>query len=329
VYKPLAMGVGPVLVERIIFCEDLPNGPNLPPPGGKLRAADAEHVQRVFEQFGPGENGARQVGGPVIVALRQAITLGATARFVGAVGDDENGAFIKRNLADSALDIDDLVVQKGRRSGCSVAWVDRHGDRSILFDNGTLDSLESSAVGRLRTKSADTVHIDSDEPYAALALAEWSSRQGIAVHYDIDSWGSHTFDLLKATTTAQISIKELQTSSIPEGDPAERLRWLQSEFSLDVAILTMGPQGALACGPQDSIWDVPAYVVEARDSIGAGDVFSGCFEMARRRGATVYDALRFAAAGAALSSTQLGNGVLPTDAEILRLMDSRSGQSGT
>jgi sulfofructose kinase len=85
---------------------------------------------------------------------------------------------------------------------------------------------------------------------------------------------------------------------------------------------------AVTNGADDILWwddgapqRLPVFAVEAVDTLAAGDVFHGAFALALAEGRRGTDALRFAAAAAALKCTRFGGGsAAPTRAEVEALL---------
>ncbi len=68
-------------------------------------------------------------------------------------------------------------------------------------------------------------------------------------------------------------------------------------------------QGSLRC--------LPAFAVEAVDTLAAGDVFHGAFALALAEGVHPGGAMRFAAAAAAIKCSRVGGGAgAPDRAEV-------------
>jgi ribokinase len=67
---------------------------------------------------------------------------------------------------------------------------------------------------------------------------------------------------------------------------------------------------------------LPAFAVQAVDTVGAGDAFNAGLAVALAEGATLPDAARFASAAAALATTRKGAATaMPRRAEVDRLMN--------
>jgi ribokinase len=89
---------------------------------------------------------------------------------------------------------------------------------------------------------------------------------------------------------------------------------------VSTAVVTLGATGAVAVGASGVI-RVAAFAVEAIDTVGAGDAFSGALAVCLAAGASVEDALLVASATGALTCTRRGAvDAMPTREEVLALM---------
>jgi ribokinase len=86
-------------------------------------------------------------------------------------------------------------------------------------------------------------------------------------------------------------------------------------------IVTQGAQGADLFRPGAPAHHQPAFEVEATDTTGAGDAFTGALAWALASGAELTDAIRKAAACGALSTLAPGaRGGMPTRAQLENLL---------
>jgi sugar/nucleoside kinase (ribokinase family) len=81
-------------------------------------------------------------------------------------------------------------------------------------------------------------------------------------------------------------------------------------------VLRSGAAGALLALPGEAPVFVPAFRVETIDTNGAGDAHDGAFIAALSRGMSPLDALRYANAAAAISTTRHGGPTAPDADEI-------------
>ncbi len=75
---------------------------------------------------------------------------------------------------------------------------------------------------------------------------------------------------------------------------------------MDVLIVTFGKRGAGFATKDGAGGLIPAYKVEAVDTVGAGDAFNGALAVALAEGKPIEDAIGFANAAAAVSVTRPG-----------------------
>ena len=88
---------------------------------------------------------------------------------------------------------------------------------------------------------------------------------------------------------------------------------------------------AVTNGPGDVLWleggalrGSPAFVIKAVDTLGAGDVFHGAFTLAVVEGRPIAEAMRFAAAAAAVKCTRFGGSLAaPSRAEVEAMLATR------
>jgi sulfofructose kinase len=106
-----------------------------------------------------------------------------------------------------------------------------------------------------------------------------------------------------------------------ERDPFLALERIQKEYGMRIAAMTLGPHGALAREGDKFVYS-PGFVVDCVDTTGAGDVFHGAFCYSVLKGASVWDALEFSNAMAALNCTRLGaRGGIATAGEARTLIE--------
>ena len=90
-------------------------------------------------------------------------------------------------------------------------------------------------------------------------------------------------------------------------------------------VVTLGGRGTIAASGEDVI-EVPAFAVDPRDTIGAGDVFHGAFAWGLLEGWGATRVLRAANAAAAMNCRFSGaQGGIPNRAELEAFL--RSGRS--
>jgi ribokinase len=98
---------------------------------------------------------------------------------------------------------------------------------------------------------------------------------------------------------------------------------------VSTVVVTLGVAGAVAVRAAGTL-RVPAFPVEAIDTVGAGDAFSGALAVCLAAGAPIEDALVVASASGGLTCTRRGAvDALPTREEVVALMDRHDRRPST
>lgn len=239
----------------------------------------------------------RQGGGPAATAAVTLRRLGAPARFLGVVGDDDVGALILEGLRAERVDTAGVRVRPGRRSHLSVC-VAAGTTRNVLWDPGDAPDLRLSEIPRGMLDGAGVLLLDGRHPDAAVALARRARRIGIPVLLDAGTLRPATRKLLGEVDACVASVgfaRELAGS----GRAADMLRALRAAGPAVVGV-TLGARGAVGRERGGPLLRVPAVRVRVVDTTGAGDAYHGAFAWGLLRGRPLAWTMRFAAVVAGL-----------------------------
>ncbi|MGI8313499.1 aminoimidazole riboside kinase [Halobacillus mangrovi] len=279
-------------------------------------------------------------GAPANVAVGAA-RLGANSTFLGKVGDDVLGRFLKKTLTDFGVNTEAMYLTKDTRTGVVFVTLDEHGERSFDFyiDPSADRYLEESEVKADLFTTHNLLHFGSismiDEPAkSATAAAVREAREnGLIVSYDpnlrLGLWKSA--DEAKETILSMLA--EADVVKISE----EELEFLTGETDIEVGVkqlasykipllyVTMGAEGSHVYNQEGHTF-VPAMKVDAVDTTGAGDAFvSGILYQLSERAKQVNqlaiqeleEITRFASvSGALAASTKGAMTALPTKTEV-------------
>jgi ribokinase len=245
-----------------------------------------------------------QGGGPVATALVALAKWGVSCTFVGVIGDDRFGKFIKATLEDEKVDTTGLVVRQGSESQFAFILAEAGvGRRTIFWRRPTgsppsPDELEYSTI-----RKAEVFHTDGLFTEASLAGAKAAREAGVQVVVDGGSFRDGMLDLARESDYFLAS-ETFANGLVGEGKPLDACHKL-AELGPAVVGVTLGPRGYVAL-VEGRIITRPAYVVEAVDTTGCGDVFHGGFTYGLLRGWEVERCLDFGAWAAAKVSLELG-----------------------
>ncbi len=144
----------------------------------------------------------------------------------------------------------------------------------------------------------------------------WSANQACAAQEPLMEY----VDVL--TTTAEDA---RVVFGIGGGDPAEVARALQQRFEVNAVAITLRDNPLAAVIAADGkIYSAPRFEVETVDPIGAGDAFCGGLIVSRLENRGWDEAVRFAAATAALKHVIPGDFCLVTRDDVDQLLRGAS-----
>ncbi|MET8994012.1 PfkB family carbohydrate kinase [Amycolatopsis sp. NPDC004169] len=238
-------------------------------------------VQRVEELPAPGEKvQSLQVdvaaGGPATNAAVTAAALGAEATLLTVLGAHPLAALARADLETHGVRVVDLDPARTAPPPVSaVAVRDRDGERTVVSRNAA-----GSEAGWSGTVDADVVLVDGHHPNLALSVAR--AAGDVPVVLDAGSWKPVLDDLLPLVDIAACSAH----FSAPGPGLHER--------GVPTVITTAGPGPVRWSTADGGSGEVPVAGVEARDTLGAGDVWHGALAVAVIRERTVTDRIRFA-----------------------------------
>jgi sulfofructose kinase len=241
-------------------------------------------------------------GGPAATAAVTLARLGVRTFFVGQVGDDETGAFIRGGLESEGVDASELAVVPGGRSPQSAIIVGE-GTRAIAaFRGGGLPPLVLSPRARGLCLGAAWVHVDQTG-YAAAAALRGEIRLSIDGGNPIEGLDLRDVALYGPTERAL-------RAAFGDGEAA-------LAAGAELVVVTRGADGSIAFTRDGDVVDSAGHAVDVVSTLGAGDVFHGALLSQLVRGVSLPEALSFANTCAALSCRALdGRSAIPTAAEV-------------
>ena len=297
--------IGATIVDVVTYVEVAPKY------GGTVRAADF-HIAC-------GGKGANQA----IAAKR----LGADILMVSAVGDDLFGAMALENYRRNGLDTRRIVTVPKVANGAVMIIVEKTGQYRSMYYHGASDFLtpENILLAADELKTCGLFVIQLEIPLETVyAAVEFAKENNIPVVLN-PSPLEEKIALEKVSTCEFLVLNETELkilTGLPV-DSREEIRAAAGKLlacGLKNIVLTLGSRGSMwfAAGVEEF---VPTLGVEAVDSTGAGDAFTGCFVKNYAAGEKIRDAIELASKYAALSVTRKGTqDSYPTAAEFEKFL---------
>ncbi len=241
-------------------------------------------------------------GGQTATAMSTCAALGLRAKYVGAVGSDDNGRRMRDELSARNVDLSAVVTRDASNRFAVILLDQTVGERVVLWDRDAGLSLTDDELTAAIT-GMRLVHVDDEDQEAAIRAAEIGRAAGVPVTSDIERLTDRTEELI-ARVTVPIFAEHLLQELTGESDFERALRKLRRTHD-GLLCVTLGARGSMLLDG-DTLHHEPARRVEVVDTTGAGDVFRGAFIYALLRGDTPRDILTFANAAAAISCTRIG-----------------------
>ncbi|MFC0115690.1 ribokinase [Kibdelosporangium aridum] len=265
-------------------------------------SANADLVVAVERRPGPGEtvlgsDTSVLPGGKGANTAVAAAKLGAKVALLGAVGRDGYGELLLESLSSAGVDTS-LVRRSDRPTGVAYIFVTPDGENSILVSPGANSALTEQDVeladARVLVASLE-VPLATVEHAVAVAV-----ERGIRPVVNISPMAQLSAETLAALDPVVVNEHEAAQLMGDEGD----LRGLL-DLGPRSAVVTLGARGALVI-EADGTQQVGSPKVDAVDTTGAGDAFTGALAAELARGKDLVTAAQLAVKVAAISVTRKG-----------------------
>ncbi len=246
----------------------------------------------------PGGKGANQS----VAAAR----LGYPVQMVGKVGEDAYGDPLLDSLSHYGVDIRTMGRYHGS-SGLAHIFVAAGGQNSIVIVQGanadvTPDFIDEHADA---IRSAGIVLCQLELPLAT-TLHTIDLCAAAAVPLMLDPAPAAPLPDSAFPHIAWFTPNETEAALYDDGGgaPEQMAQQILTRGVRGVA-LKRGAEGAYIATAEKAAW-VPAFQVDAADTVAAGDCFNGAFAVGLMEGLDPWAAARFANAAAAISVTRRG-----------------------
>ncbi|KAB2442820.1 ribokinase [Bacillus luti] len=250
----------------------------------------------------PGGKGANQA----VAAAR----LGANVAMVGAVGNDDYGTVVRKNLENERVFIDYVVPVTDRTTGIAHIVLAEE-DNSIVVVQGANALVNESVVDRSKDLlvKADMVVLQLEIPLET-------------VKYILAICEEHNIPVMLNPAPAQVLSEDILEKATYITPNEHECRIVLDDFTSPIEdllakypnklLMTEGSNGVRFHNGTEIV-HVPSIAVDVVDTTGAGDTFNGALAVALSEGETLQKAIRFANIAGGLSVTKLGaQGGMPT-----------------
>jgi ribokinase len=286
---------GSLNADLTIYCE------RLPLPGETLHGSGFA--------VNPGGKSANQA----VAAAR----LGGSVTLIGAVGSDPNGDMLVASTAGAGVDVSH-VRRVAEPTGVAVISVEDSGENSIIISAGANGTLSPGAMDPALFHGAGVVCLCLEVPLeTVLAAAQAGHDAGATVLLNLSPYAPVQDALARLTDVLLVNAHEasafLGGMDMPSAG-APPTEWLAAASAFEArglakVLVTLGAAGSVVLDADNMAGPVVRIAptkVDAVDTTGAGDAFTGAVAARLAAGDSLADAARYASVAAALAATRKG-----------------------
>lgn len=242
--------------------------------------------------------------------LNQSLALakaGAPVKHAGMVGED--GRFLVELLQDEGVNTELLHISDTVRSGNAIIQTDPSGENCILLYGGANQAIEETYVDEVfsHMEQGDWILLQNEISCLDYIISS-AIRNGLRL---ILNPSPVTPELLRYDLSGVdlLVLNEIEAAAIAEVDsdldPAALAQAVRKRLPHPTVVLTLGRRGSIYLG-DDIEAHQDAFTVDAVDTTGAGDTFTGYLLAGLMRGDTPAQSMRNAAAASAIAVTRHG-----------------------
>ncbi len=243
------------------------------------------------------------LGGQTASAIIACQQWGLRTGYVGKVGEDTAAELHRAEFARRGVEAH-LLTAHGCASQQAFILVDDSGERTVLWKRDDRLTLLPEELDRDWIVNSHALHVDGHDTAAATLAAGWARAEGVPVIADLDELYPGVEALLK-NIDYLITSRDIPGRLTGEQDLRKSLPAVHRRYANRLTAATLGHEGVLA-------WDganfhyAPAFVVDTKDTTGAGDIFHAGFIYGLLQSWPLPRQLNFACAAAALNCTAVG-----------------------
>jgi ribokinase len=252
--------------------------------------------------------------------------LGADTQFVGRVGDDQFGNQILETVQEEKMDVSQIQKDPDHDTCLAVISVDENADNSITVISGANMALDTSDLERADKvmNGVKVIMLQLEIPMEiSVAAAKKAKDKGVVVVFDpapAAKLPEDAFQYMDVITPNEVETEALVGFYPKTQADAARAATVLREKGVGTAVIKMGALGVFFDGPNGSGF-VPAFKVNAIDTVAAGDAFNAGLAVALAEGKPMPEAVRWGAAAGAIATTRKGAlPAMPYRKELLTLI---------
>lgn len=261
--------------------------------------------------------------------------------FIGTIGDDQYGQYVRRTFSDAGVDTTGLVADSRWNTVGVFAFVDEHGERYLWGwprEKQSFKELDADMIPMHRVRSASWLHAsgmvmayDTSARETLIHVFEEAHAAGVPTSFDLNLRilnGELDSSMYQALSRLIPNVDYLLGSGPDEFSyMGEHSSWKDNaaEFATGgrTVIVRDGARGAYAL-QNGMCYEEAAFPIEVEDTLGAGDVFNAGFIMAMLHKHTLREALIISNAVSAYTVERKGSRSSPDRQQLAEFLRSHN-----
>ncbi|MEA1894637.1 MAG: carbohydrate kinase family protein [Euryarchaeota archaeon] len=221
---------------------------------------------------------SEQPGGSAANTIAALARLGIKTGFIGRIGDDADGAYLRSEVVKEGVDTQGIEVARGR-TGSAIVLVDPGGERSMYVHPGVNDALSVTSENISYVKNAKYLHlssfvsetvIDVQREILDRSRAEISFAPGMLyVRRGLDA-------LRGIISNARVVFLNRDEVEMLTGSGYRKGAGGLNEIGAEIVVVTLGGDGCYIRTPDTEV-SIPGLAARVVDTTGAGDAFCAGF----------------------------------------------------
>ncbi len=231
-------------------------------------------------------------GGAVANVAVAVSKLGYPSAFIGKVGADMQGDFLRQTLCDAGVDVSGLVSDADFFTTLAFVALSPSGERSFAFARKpgadtalSIEDIDLSLIKRAKMLCVGSLSLTAEPSRSATNFAvKTAGEEGVLVAYDPNYRASLWSDEQTAKQQMRslipyvdiMKISDEETSLLCDVDAPEKAAQHLLDRGVKIVTVTLGKKGALIAS-KNGMNVVEGIDLPAKDTTGAGDSFWGAF----------------------------------------------------
>ena len=275
------IGLGNALVDVLATFESDEVLTEVGLPRGSMTLIDEDKLHTIDEYF-KGMQVHMATGGSAGNAIGALARLGAFTGFVGKVGNDAYGEFLKKSLKRRGTEAK-LLVSSSLPTGVASTFISQDGERTFATYLGAAATLKAEELSLDMFKGYTYLFVEGylvQDHNMILRAIELAKEAGLQVCLDMASYNvvnedRDFFFMLMNKYVDIVFANEDEARSFVGKEPEEALKELAGVCS--IAVVKLGARGSLVRKGSEVLKVDALPVRKVIDTTGAGDYFAAGF----------------------------------------------------